>query len=97
MRSISSPPLVGPRLGLTRDNTGTSSSTSSAIGIAVVCKVLGWPAGSESSLAKGTGPNTPMRGPCAGEDGDCTRLERSPAEVPELLLETHALEMPSKV
>jgi len=97
MRSISSPPLVGPRLGLTRDNTGTSSSTSSSIGIAVVCNVLGWPAGPESSLAEGIGANTPIRGPCAGEDGDCSRLEHSPAEVPELLPDTHALEMPSKV
>ena len=93
IRSISSPPLVGPRLGLTRDNTGTSSSTSSSIGMAAVREALGWPAGSESSLAEGIGVNTPIRGPCDDEDGDCACLEPSPAEVPEPLLDTHALEI----
>jgi len=97
MRRISSPPLVEPRLGLTRDNTGAASSTSSSIGIAAVCKVLGWPAGSESSLAEGIGANTPIRGLCADEGGDCARLGPSPAEVPELLLDTHALEISPEV
>ena len=97
MRTISSPPLVEPRLGLMQDNTGTSSSTCTSIGIAGVCKALGWPAGSESSLAEGIGVNTPIRGPCSDESGDCACLEPSPAEVPEPFLDTHVLEISTKV
>ena len=76
MRSISSPPLVGPRLGLTRDSTGHASATCSLTGAADVCKEPCWPAGSASLLAGGTGADTPTVGLCAGESRDCTRPER---------------------
>ena len=86
MRSISSPPLVGPRLGLTRDNIGPSA-TCSLIGAADVCKRPRWPADSDSSWAWGIGADTSAVGLCTDEDRGCTRPERwsSPADVPEEL------------
>lgn len=59
MRSISSPPLVSPRLGLTRDNTGTSAAASST-GAEDVCKVPCCPTTSDSSLSEGIGVDTPV-------------------------------------
>ena len=59
MRSISSPPLVRPRLGLTRDNTGTSIAASST-GAADVCKVPCCPATSDCPLSGGIGIDTPV-------------------------------------
>ena len=58
MRSISSPPLVGPRLGLTRDSTGIASATPPLTGAAVACKRPCWLAGSDSPLAGGIGADT---------------------------------------
>ena len=97
MRSISSPPLVGPRLGFTRDNSGSSSSL---IGIADAGKGPCWLVGSDSSLARGIGADTSVRGRCVGEDEDWAstgRWSSPPAEVPdELLLDAHALEISPK-
>ena len=100
MRSISSPPLVGPRLGLTRDSTGPASATCSSTGAADVGKDPCWPAGSDSLLAGGPDADTSTVGLCAGEGRDCTRPGRrsSPAEVPEVLApNVHRLEISPEV
>jgi len=76
MRSISSPPLVGPRLGLTRDSTGHASATCSLAGVADVGNAACWPAGSDSSFAGGTDADSSTVGLCSGEGRDCTRTER---------------------
>jgi len=100
MRSISSPPLVGPRLGLTRDSTGHASATSSLVGVADVGNTPCWPASSDSLFSGGTGADTSTEGICAGEGRDCTRTECwcSPAEVPEELPpNVRVLEIPPDV
>ena len=77
MRSISSPPLVGPRLGLTRDSTGIASATPPLMGAALVaCKRPCWLAGSDSPLSGGIGADTSALGLCAGDCRDRTRTER---------------------
>ena len=95
MRSISSPPLVGPRLGLTRDSTGPVSATRSLTGAVGVCRPC-WLAGSDASTAGGIDADMPTVGFCAKEDSDCTGTERrvSLAEVPEEpLLSVRGLEV----
>ena len=88
MRRISSPPLVGPRLGLTRDSTGPASATRSSTGAAAACKGLCWLAGSDCLSAGGVDADTSIVALCSGECRGCTRTEQgsSPAEVPEELL-----------
>ena len=87
MRTISSPPLVGPRLGLTRDSTGPASATGALTAATDVRKGRCWPASSDSMLAGGTGADTSIVELCAGEGRDCPRTERwsSPVEVLEEL------------
>ena len=87
MRKMTSPPLVGPRSGWTRDSSGSASATCSFTRPADDCKEPRWPAGSDSLLAGGTDADTSIGGLCTGEGRDCTRPERwsSPAEVPEVL------------
>ena len=75
MRSISSSPLVGPRLGLTRDSTEPASATCSLTGAADVCKGPCWTASADALFAKGTGAGIPTEGLCAGEGRDGPRTK----------------------
>ena len=84
MRSISSPPLVGPRLGLTRDSTEPAPATLSVTGAVDVCKRPCSLASSDSPLAGGIDADPLIVWFSADEGSDCTRTEHvSLAEVPK--------------
>ena len=67
MRTISSPPFVEPRLGFTRDSTGSSSSTCSLIGTDTR-------EGPYSSMVRGLDANAPNR-VIGDENKDCACAE----------------------